>query len=70
MIVYEAHVPAQARTIDLATCLVQETAVMMIVSPSLKDAILDRLNQYIFLGDKVRRTFGVVKTPRNGRTRQ
>ena len=41
------------RTIDLASCLVQGSSVMIIVSPSKKTVIKDRLEQYIFFGDKV-----------------
>ncbi|EIE25315.1 Aminomethyltransferase folate-binding domain-containing protein [Coccomyxa subellipsoidea C-169] len=41
------------RTIDLASCLVQGSSIMVIVSPLKRTAIKDRLEQYIFFGDKV-----------------
>ncbi|BDA41615.1 probable aminomethyltransferase [Coccomyxa sp. Obi] len=41
------------RTIDLASCLVQGSGITVIVSPSRRAMIRDRLDQYIFFGDKV-----------------
>lgn len=51
----QVFVTAQARTLDLATCLVQGSGVLLLVSPGMKQGILQRLDKYIFPGDKVRR---------------
>lgn len=49
----QVFVTAQARTLDLATCLVQGSGVLLLVSPGMKQDILQRLDKYIFPGDKV-----------------
>jgi hypothetical protein len=46
-------VTAQARCIDLATCLAQNTGAMLIVSPGMKEEIKQRLEKYIFPADQV-----------------
>ncbi len=43
----------KGRTIDLALCLIQANSVLLLVSPSRRKALLSRLDQYIFFGDKV-----------------
>ncbi len=42
-----------ARTLDLATALVSEGSILVLVSPGAKDALLQRLDKYIFPADKV-----------------
>lgn len=54
---------AQARTLDLATCLVQETAVLVIVSPSMRHTLLERLNKFILYGDKARPALIMSEAP-------
>ncbi len=49
----QVFVNRNGRTIDLASCLVQGCSIMVIVSPLKRTAIKDRLEQYIFFGDKV-----------------
>lgn len=50
-------VTAQARTIELATCYVlQPSSVMITVPGDVKQALLERLNKYIFFGDEVSQT--------------
>ncbi|GAB4818080.1 hypothetical protein N2152v2_005126 [Parachlorella kessleri] len=49
-------VTAQARCLDLATCLVQGAGVLLLLSPGQKEAMLQRLDKYIFPGDKVKVT--------------
>ena len=51
----QVFVNRTGRTIDLATCLVQGNSVLVILSPSRRTVVKDRLEQYIFFGDKVRR---------------
>ncbi|KAK9811172.1 hypothetical protein WJX73_008361 [Symbiochloris irregularis] len=47
-------VTAQARTIELATCYVlQPNSVLITIPADVKQALLDRLNKYIFFGDEV-----------------
>jgi len=46
-------VDAQARTVDLATCLVQGEGALLIVSPSMAAPVLERLEKHIFMGDQV-----------------
>ena len=43
----------KGRVIDLAQCLIQPNSVLLLVSPSRRKALLSRLDQYIFFGDKV-----------------
>lgn len=43
----------KGRNIDLAQCLVQANSVLLLVSPSRRQTLLTRLDQYIFFGDKV-----------------
>ncbi len=50
----QVFVTRTGRIIDLATCLVQDSSVLAIVSPSRRQVVKDRLEQYIFFGDKVR----------------
>lgn len=42
-----------ARCLDLATALVLDSSVMLIVSPSMKATLLQRLDKYIFPADDV-----------------
>ena len=55
VLLMQVFVDRKGRTIDLALCLVQANSVLLLVSPSRRKALLDRLDQYIFFGDKVRR---------------
>lgn len=57
----QVFVNRNGRTIDLATCLVQGSGITVIVSPSRRVMIRDRLEQYIFFGDKV--SFGIRVGP-------
>ena len=54
---------AQARTLDLATCLVQETAVLVIVSPSMRQTLLERLNKFVLYGDEARPALILSEAP-------
>lgn len=47
-------VTSTARTIDLATAYVTEDAVLLIVSPSRRQYIIDWLDRYIFFADRVK----------------
>ena len=50
----QVFVNAQARTIDLASCYVMApTSILVTVSADVTQALLDRLNKYIFFGDEV-----------------
>ena len=49
----QVFVTAQARCLDLATAYVQGAGVLLAVSPGLKQALLQRLDKYVFPGDKV-----------------
>jgi folate-binding protein YgfZ len=49
-------VTSTARTIDLATAYVTEDAVLLIVSPSRRQYLMDWLERYIFFADKVELT--------------
>lgn len=49
----QVFVNRNGRIIDLATCLIQGSSVLLILSSSTAAAIKDRLEQYIFFGDKV-----------------
>ncbi|KAK9827660.1 hypothetical protein WJX81_004517 [Elliptochloris bilobata] len=49
-------VTAQARTLDLATCLVQESGVLVVASPSMRHALRERLDKHILYGDDVKVT--------------
>lgn len=51
----QVFVTAQARTLDLATALVNQESIMVIVSPGTKEALLQRFDKYIFPADQVRR---------------
>jgi hypothetical protein len=46
-------VNAQARCLDLATALVLESSVMLLVSPDMKQPLLQRLDKFIFPADDV-----------------
>eukprot|EP00192_Tetraselmis_astigmatica_P005817 CAMPEP_0117671772 /NCGR_PEP_ID=MMETSP0804-20121206/13530_1 /TAXON_ID=1074897 /ORGANISM="Tetraselmis astigmatica, Strain CCMP880" /LENGTH=452 /DNA_ID=CAMNT_0005480291 /DNA_START=414 /DNA_END=1773 /DNA_ORIENTATION=+ len=46
-------VTPQARTIDIASAVVQEKGVLLIVSPGQAETLLQRLNKYIFPMDRV-----------------
>jgi folate-binding Fe-S cluster repair protein YgfZ len=46
-------VNAQARCLDLATALILDSSVMLLVSPSMKQPLLQRLDKYIFPADDV-----------------
>ncbi|KAI3429808.1 hypothetical protein D9Q98_010121 [Chlorella vulgaris] len=46
-------VTAQARTIDLATVYAQGSGALVVVSPGVKEALLQRFDKYIFPADKV-----------------
>ena len=50
----QVFVTAQARTLDLATCLVQDSGVLVIVSASMRHALRERLDKYILYGDEAR----------------
>ena len=50
---WQVFVDRKGRTIDLALCLIQANSVLILVSPSRRKALLTRLDQYIFFGDKV-----------------
>ena len=52
----QVFVTAQARTLDLATCLVQDTGVLVVVSASMRHALHERLDKYILYGDEARHT--------------
>lgn len=47
-------VTSTARTIDLATAYVMEDAVLLLVSPSRRNYIIDWLDRYIFFADRVK----------------
>ena len=47
-------VTSTARTIDLATAYVTEDAVLLLVSPSRRQYLIDWLDRYIFFADKVK----------------
>lgn len=47
-------VTSTARTIDLATAYVMESAVLLLVSPSRRNYIIDWLDRYIFFADQVK----------------
>lgn len=44
----------QGRTIELATCLVQGSGVLMLVSPGQAEPLIAHLQKYILYGDEVR----------------
>ena len=44
---------AQGRSIELLTCYVQSTGVMLLVSPHMREAVHQRLDKYILYGDQV-----------------
>ncbi|KAI8474828.1 MAG: hypothetical protein J3K34DRAFT_517910 [Monoraphidium minutum] len=46
-------VTATARCLDLATALVGENQIMLIVSPSMREALMQRFDKFIFPADKV-----------------
>jgi glycine cleavage system aminomethyltransferase T len=46
-------VTSTARCLDLATALVFETSVMLVVSPSMRETLLKRFDKYIFPADDV-----------------
>jgi len=47
-------VTSTARTIDLATLYVLEDSVLIVVSPSRRDYLMQWMDRYIFFGDKVK----------------
>ena len=49
----QVFVTAQARTIDLATVLAQGSGLLVLVSPGMKQQLVERLDKYIFPGDQV-----------------
>jgi len=49
----QVFVTATARCLDLATALVLESGVMLLVSPSMRQQLLQRLNDVIFPADDV-----------------
>ena len=57
---WQVFVDRKGRTLDLALCLVQANSVLLLVSPSRRKALLSRLDQYIFFGDKVLRPCGLL----------
>jgi folate-binding Fe-S cluster repair protein YgfZ len=46
-------VTATARTLDLASAYVMPNQVLLSVSPSMKQPLLERMDKYIFPGDNV-----------------
>lgn len=50
----QVFVTAQARCIDIATVYAQPSGALVVVSPSLKAQLLERLQKYIFSADKAR----------------
>lgn len=44
---------AQGRSIELLTCYVQSSGVMLLVSPHMREAVHQRLDKYILYGDQV-----------------
>ena len=46
----------QGRTLDLATCLVSASGVLLIVSPTQTVSLTQRLQKFILFGDEVRLT--------------
>lgn len=46
-------VTAQARTLDLATVLAQGSGLLVLVSPGMRQQLLERLDKHIFPGDQV-----------------
>jgi len=48
----QAFVTAQARTIDLATVYAQPSGVMVLVSPGMKQQLMQRLDKHLFPTDK------------------
>eukprot|EP00242_Pyramimonas_sp_CCMP2087_P016441 CAMPEP_0198200442 /NCGR_PEP_ID=MMETSP1445-20131203/3454_1 /TAXON_ID=36898 /ORGANISM="Pyramimonas sp., Strain CCMP2087" /LENGTH=503 /DNA_ID=CAMNT_0043870513 /DNA_START=131 /DNA_END=1642 /DNA_ORIENTATION=+ len=44
----------QGRALDLATALVNENSVMLIVSPTEKDGLIAKMNKFIFMADRVK----------------
>ena len=45
-------VTPQGRCVDVADCLVQPSGILCLVSPNMTGALMERLNKYIFFGDK------------------
>jgi folate-binding Fe-S cluster repair protein YgfZ len=54
-------VTATARCLDLATALVMDSQVMLLVDPAMRAPLLARFDKFIFPADKVE-----VRTPRRG----
>ncbi len=46
-------VTATARALDLVTALVMQGQVLLLVSPSMRQQLLERFDKYIFPGDRV-----------------
>jgi folate-binding Fe-S cluster repair protein YgfZ len=53
LLLLQVLVNAQARCLDLATALVLDSSVMLLVSPAMKQPLLQRLDKYIFPADDV-----------------
>jgi folate-binding Fe-S cluster repair protein YgfZ len=49
----QVFVTATGRCLDLATALVQDSGVLLLVSPAMKQQLLERFDKYIFPADKV-----------------
>jgi hypothetical protein len=49
----QVFVTSTARTLDLGTALVSANSIMVHVSPAAKEALLHRLQKYVFPADKV-----------------
>ena len=65
----QVFVTAQARTLDLASCLVQETGVLVIVSPRMRHALRERLDKFILYGDEARPGLTLPHCARTDRAR-
>ena len=50
----QVFVTATGRCIDLATAIVGETHVLLIVSPSMREELLQRFDKFIFPADRVK----------------
>lgn len=55
----QVFVTAQARTLDLVTVYAQGSGLLVVVSPGSTEALMARLDKYIFPGDKVSTGDGV-----------
>lgn len=48
------HGVLQGRCVDLATCIVQPSGILVTVSPGMAQPIMQRLDKLILYGDNVR----------------